>query len=186
MLNKIRARKRLSPRILIRELALQYALREAARGVHEVGGNNRGPDVRKYLKIVGLGEGYAWCDAFVSWCLHRAAGRKVDVESASVGLSYSRARTLGWAAKRPFRADIACFDFNGDGRFDDHTGFVVKVLSIKGLCWYLKTCEGNTSSGRAGSQADGDGVFVKRRLIRKSRVGFIRVPGRVPRPTAAL
>ncbi|WP_286387178.1 hypothetical protein [Myroides marinus] len=27
--------------------------------------NNRGPGVKKYLNSVGLGEGYAWCMAFI-------------------------------------------------------------------------------------------------------------------------
>lgn len=180
MLDKLRKRK--PPKtMLLRELALQYGLREARRGVHEVGGNNRGPAIKRYLKGVGLGEGYAWCDAFVSWCFHNAAGKKVSIESASVGVSYARAASLGWTVKRPLHADVACFNFDNRGGFDDHTGFVVKVLGIAGLFWVLKTCEGNTSSGRSGSQADGDGVWVKTRVVRKSTVGFIRVPGVVPR-----
>jgi hypothetical protein len=39
-----------------------------------VGGNNRGPFVKKYLQPAGLPEGNAWCASFVSWCFREAAG----------------------------------------------------------------------------------------------------------------
>ncbi|MCY1009015.1 peptidoglycan-binding domain-containing protein [Nannocystis pusilla] len=41
------------------------ALIEAARGVHEVGGNNRGPDVEAYQAVTGMMH-QAWCASFVS------------------------------------------------------------------------------------------------------------------------
>lgn len=31
-------------------------------------GYNDGKDVRKYLRSTGLGKGYPWCAAFVTWC----------------------------------------------------------------------------------------------------------------------
>lgn len=47
--------------------ALAAAIEELKAGAGEVGGNNRGPFVRKYLN--GLApEGSSWCAAFVSWC----------------------------------------------------------------------------------------------------------------------
>src|SRR5690606_32655991 len=52
------------------------ALRETYRkeiGVVEEGGNNDGSRVEEYLRYCGLGKGYAWCAAFVSWC-HGQAG----------------------------------------------------------------------------------------------------------------
>lgn len=164
---------------LIRLRALEIALAEAKRGVHEVGGNNRGPRIRMYLRNVGLGEGYAWCDAFVSWCLHVAAGRHIPVESAGVGVTYTRARTLRWLVTRPFRGDLVLFDFDSDSQKDDHIGFVERVLRIRGPFWILRTVEGNTSSGTAGSQDDGAGVYRRFRLVRKSKVAFVRVPGYV-------
>lgn len=44
----------------------------AELGVQEVGGENRGAGVGIYLAYVGLGEGYEWCAAFVSWCYGQA------------------------------------------------------------------------------------------------------------------
>ena len=54
--------------------ALQAAIREINAGAGEEGGNNKGPWVRKYLQPAGLGEGYSWCAAFVSWCFLQATG----------------------------------------------------------------------------------------------------------------
>lgn len=55
---------------LLRQQIYEIAANEI--GVREDGGNNRGPEVSKYLAYVGLGEGYEWCAAFVSWCYGRA------------------------------------------------------------------------------------------------------------------
>ena len=53
--------------------ALEAAISELLKGAGEVGGNNCGPSVRKYLKPAGLPEGNSWCAAFVSWCYLQAA-----------------------------------------------------------------------------------------------------------------
>jgi len=54
--------------------ALAIALEELKAGAGEVGGDNRGPWVRKYLAPAGLDEGNSWCASFVSWCFLRACG----------------------------------------------------------------------------------------------------------------
>ncbi|WP_286851674.1 MULTISPECIES: CHAP domain-containing protein [Sphingobacterium] len=41
-------------------------------GVRETGGENKGPEISKYLAYVGLDEGYEWCAAFASWCYGQA------------------------------------------------------------------------------------------------------------------
>lgn len=46
-----------------------------AIGVHEQGGNNRGPEVDAYLASVGLEPGYAWCAAFLFFCFKAAAAK---------------------------------------------------------------------------------------------------------------
>ncbi|MBP1746626.1 MAG: putative peptidoglycan-binding protein [Deltaproteobacteria bacterium] len=47
--------------------ALGVAIGELRAGAGEVGGNNCGPWVKKYLVPAGLGEGESWCASFVSW-----------------------------------------------------------------------------------------------------------------------
>ncbi|WP_312364850.1 CHAP domain-containing protein [Sphingobacterium sp.] len=55
---------------LLRRQIYEIAANEI--GVRETGGDNKGPEVSQYLAYVGLGEGYEWCAAFVSWCYGRA------------------------------------------------------------------------------------------------------------------
>lgn len=54
--------------------ALAAAIGELKANAREIGGNNRGPFVRKYFAPAGMGEGDSWCAAFVSWCFLQAAG----------------------------------------------------------------------------------------------------------------
>lgn len=171
--------------MLIRDRLVQAALAAARLGIREVGPENHGPWVRRFLAEVGLPEGYAWCDAFVSYELHAAAGRRLPVESASVWETYTAARKLGWllpGSAKPARGDLVLYDFDGDGRADDHIGIVVSARSLPGGLVQLRTVEGNTSSGAAGSQAEGDGVYVRTRIVRRSRVAFVRIPGQAPQP----
>src|SRR5258708_4267043 len=39
-------------------------------GIHEVGGNNQGPQIREFQKATTLNPGpWPWCAAFVCWCI---------------------------------------------------------------------------------------------------------------------
>jgi hypothetical protein len=170
--------------VLLRERLVRYELAATKLGIREVGANNHGPWVKKFLAEVGLPEGYAWCDAFQSFEMHEAAGKRLPIESASVLQTYATGKQLGWAVGKPARGDLVCYDFDGDGQFNDHIGLVVRVVSI-GPMLTLETVEGNTSAGAAGSQSDGDGVFLRRRLVAAKSVGFIRIPGEVADPGAS-
>lgn len=54
--------------------ALAAAIGELQAGAGEVGGNNRGPWVKKYLEPAGIQEGNSWCASFVNWCFLQACG----------------------------------------------------------------------------------------------------------------
>jgi hypothetical protein len=54
----------------VRNSIIQLATAEL--GVREEGGENSGLRVKEYLAYVGLGKGYPWCAAFVSWCYGQA------------------------------------------------------------------------------------------------------------------
>ena len=54
--------------------ALKIAIDEMNAGATEIGGNNCGPWVKKYLDPAGLKEGNSWCASFVSWCYLQACG----------------------------------------------------------------------------------------------------------------
>lgn len=169
--------------MLIREKLVRAELAAASQHIREVGGNNRGPEVKKFLAEVGLPEGYAWCDAFQSYEEHAAAGKRLPIESASVGVTYGVALKLGWTVDRPRRGDLVLYDFDGNGQANDHIGVIVRVLHLPGTKgtlfgrYLLRTVEGNTGSGQAGSQTDGDGVYVRTRSVTPKSVRFIRIPG---------
>lgn len=71
--------------------ALAAAIGELKANAREIGGNNRGPLVRKYLAPAGLDEGQSWCAGFVSWCFMQASGG----DKAAMPFAYAaRARSL--------------------------------------------------------------------------------------------
>lgn len=165
--------------MLIRKRLLNAAEAAARAHVREVGPNNHGPQVKKFLAEVGLPEGYAWCDAFLSYEEHAAAGRRLPIESASVEQTYLAACKLGWIVSKPAADDLVLYDFDGDGRTDDHIG-IVRSVSAFGLgYWKLNTVEGNTGDQSA---ADGDGVYLRTRVVKRSSVRFVRIPGVVRTP----
>jgi hypothetical protein len=85
--------------------------------------------------------------------------------------TYAEAKRLGWLVTRPFRGDLVLFDFDGDGsRERPHRDRRPRPLDPVPGPLALRTVEGNTSSGRkAGSQADGGGVYVRTRLVAKKQ-----------------
>lgn len=162
--------------MLLREKLVRAEEAAAARHIREVGPNNHGPEVKRFLAEVGLPEGYAWCDAFQSYEEHAAAGHRLPIESASVAQTYAKARELGWLVQRPQRGDLVLYDFDGDGQCDDHIGIVRSVTPIGGG-FEIHTVEGNTGDGSA---ADGDGVYLRDRSVKRGAAAYVRIPGVVP------
>ncbi len=155
--------------------SLEVATRQL--GVREIPkGSNAGPEVEIYLKSVGLNKGYAWCMAFVYWCVSTAS--TASTGSATVATSTTTRnplkKTAGvldqWNSKPELRISIPVpgsifiMDF---GKGQGHTGFVEKVLSNG----KIQTIEGNTN-------ADGsrEGYAVCRRIRSISQCkGFIKL-----------
>ena len=61
----------------VRSLAARVALDEEAKGVYEVGEQNRGPIIDKYKKRAHSpqSKNHEWCGFFVYYCLSEAANR---------------------------------------------------------------------------------------------------------------
>ena len=155
---------------------LDAALAEV--GTTETGRNcGRGP--RAYLRSVGLGCGYAWCAAFTSWALSegRADGprrrdgsvvRTAGARRFNEAVTTIPARLVLRGTHRVPPGSIVTWQ-RGNG-WQGHSAMVVRDDNARrrGLDWYARcglTVEGNTSSGRAGSQRDGDGVYRRSRCI---------------------
>ena len=128
-------------------------------GVHEVGGNNRGPMVEAIQQNEGFDDPVAWCALTVEFCCDAA---NIDLgprgaTSARVSAWYDWAKANGRLRTRPKRGYL-CGLLHSDRT--GHIGGVVgseynKVLSI----------EGNTSSGDKGSQRDGGGMYRRGRPV---------------------
>ncbi|MGE4191683.1 MAG: hypothetical protein AB7G12_17495 [Thermoanaerobaculia bacterium] len=182
----------------LRDAALACALGEAARGVRESGGANRGPDVTAYLKNAGINVPAAWCAAYVQAMSDRGAkllgvpNPLDDVQREAlvadyVDLARQRRWIVGPDAVR--RGDLAAFRFGTPIGAWNHIAFVMDPPVLVGGSWSrFWTCEGNTN---AGGSREGDGVYVKGpgdtgRLYHSDRVCFIAWDGGLnPNPAAA-
>ena len=147
--------------------ALKMAIKEMKAGAKEIGGNNRGPWVRKYLD--GLApEGSSWCAAFVSWCYNlnpRGMPFNYSLGAREVLRQFKR---KGWdykvdAGVLPEPGDIVCWWRENYSGWKGHIGFVHKVED-----GYLYTIEGNKKSKVSGC------TYVLSRM--EKLLGFGRVP----------
>lgn len=109
---------------------------------------------------VGLPCGYAWCAAFVAYCLDaggatfpavRSAGARKYIVSRSVPVKHV---LKGYRTVQPGWLAI----WTRSATWTGHIGFVERIIS-KNL---IQTIEGNTGSA---DLRDGDGVYRKRRRL---------------------
>lgn len=162
----------------------EAALRELQKlvGVHEEGSNNHGRKVDWIQTLDSLpGTGYAWCQSTQNAAWWLANGELLAFGTASVYF-FVRAYARHVVPGKPKRADHVTFAFGRGGPYD-HVAQIERVLKI-GPVLYLVTIEGNT--GPSGSVSDPgtgrDGVYRKRRVVRRSSVAIVRVPGLCPHP----
>ncbi|MBI4869439.1 MAG: CHAP domain-containing protein [Candidatus Wallbacteria bacterium] len=148
-------------------LAMKAALTELAAGAGEVGGNNRGEWVRKYLRPTGLPEGNPWCAAFVSWCFLQAVGGETTAMpfrySAGARDIFRQGKSKGWEVDSPEPGDLMVFWRESLSSGKGHIGFVEAIGN-----GFVQTIEGNKDPRVGRFQ------YVLGRIERL--VGFIRVP----------
>ena len=106
--------------------------------------------------------GVPFCAMFTSWCLTDDDGASVipggDFAYVPYGINAAaRAGQLVSPMTQAAPGDLVCFDWDGDG-LADHVGIVEANYG-----GWLQTIEGNTSSGAAGSQGNGGGVWRRTR-----------------------
>ena len=119
-------------------------------GVREVG-FNAGPDVEKYLRLVGSPPRSAWCSCFVSWCLR---GGGVFTARFGRARDWFDKRHIVWARGRgaaPQPGDVVGYEW--DAGHVSH----VELLEQWGAGPTPVTIGGNTRG--AGRSREGDGVF---------------------------
>jgi hypothetical protein len=117
-----------------------------------------------YGKWYGLNN-QPWCAMFISWVYNQAnegvkiaASTKKGFASCDAGLKWFAKHSKLVPTGQAQAGDIVFFQFDADAQ-PDHVGIVVKNDGKK----YLWTCEGNTAGDSKGSQANGDGVYLKKR-----------------------
>lgn len=130
-------------------------------------GSNKGVDVEKYLKSVGLGGGYPWCMSFVYWTVEEYCKqnniKNPLIRTGGVLRQWNEIPKEYKFTREPRVGDIFIMDF---GRGTGHTGFVTKVDLAN-----IYTLEGNSDS--SGSRTGGM-VCENKRLKTKIK-GYIRI-----------
>lgn len=113
-----------------------------------------------------------WCMLFVSMCLDEVGQMdSIGGFSYNTDVTIRQARAAGCQFVSVANAqpgDVVIYNWTGDA-FTDHVGFVEKNLGGG----RLQTIEGNTSSGAAGSQSAGNGVW---RRVRSAAISHIIRP----------
>ena len=104
-------------------------------------------------------DGSPWCAMFVSWVLDKAgvAGYKHAYTPAGAEIFRKQGRFF---TSDPKPGDVVYFDFPDSLARIQHVGFVEKDGGSS-----ITTIEGNTPSGDAGSQDNGDGVYRRTRPV---------------------
>ena len=131
-------------------------------GVKEEG-NNDGYWVTRFLKSVGLKPGNPWCAAFVSFCLDSAKVKTLRTRSGLARHFITKNKTI--KASKVVQANMELPNgtvvvWRRGTTMSGHVGFTDKWKGSSGT-----TIEGNTTSGKSGSQWNGGGVWSRKRTI---------------------
>jgi hypothetical protein len=145
------------------------AIAEKYVGVTEKPRNsNRGPEVETFLKFVGLGGGYSYCAAFVSFVLDKSGACYPAVNGKLVKTAAARGFVIPGSipAEKVLRGEYKLQGgevvvWRRGESWQGHVGFVTKRISDASFT----TIEANTSPGTKGSQANGGGIYARSRTI---------------------
>lgn len=147
--------------------AMNVAVQELNANAREIGGNNRGQFVRKYLRPTGLPEGNPWCAAFVSWCFLEACnGAQADMPfpyMAGARNVFNKCRQLGFQTLDPQPGDLIIWWRESLHSGKGHIGFVESVKD-----GFVYTIEGNKTPKVARFK------YVIGRI--DQLIGFIHIP----------
>lgn len=115
-----------------------------------------------FAPVVGHRNNQAWCATFLVACFKIGGEAKAIKNSASV-IEIAKWGLSNHAVIDPTEAkagDVIILDFDGHG-YPEHIELAIHDFDNKAKA--IRTIGGNTSSGRTGNQANGDGVYPKTR-----------------------
>jgi len=143
-------------------------------GVKEKTGRNDGKQIAEYLTSVGIYKPSSYCMAGQYWCFYIVDSTKVPLSKSGVAIhSHSYAKKVGKkTAYKPQVHDLIVWK-----KFGGWQGHVERIIEV-GKAGWVKTVGFNTSNGKAGSQREGNGVFIRKRNIRY-KIGSLNVLGLV-------
>jgi hypothetical protein len=101
----------------------------------------------------------AYCAQFVWWCFREAGASHLIPKTAYTPTFASWFQQRGQAPASPAPGDLVFYDFPDSLRRIQHVG-LVEAVNANGT---ITTVEGNTTSGSAGSQDRGGGVWRRTR-----------------------
>ncbi len=148
-------------------------------GIREATGKNDGPRIAEYLKVVGLGPGFAWCAAFVSW-LHEKLG--IDNPRSAWSPDWFKSHIVFSKFKSGFQdfiakpAQVFGLWFSSKKRVA-HVGIIIDIHPH-----HYETIEGNTSLlgvvnleelTEQQKQAERESIWVARKLRNKRDIALI-------------
>lgn len=124
---------------------------------------NSSPDIDRWLQFVGLSSGNPYCAAYVSYIVHVS---KVTEPRVRSGLARNFVTHRSVPATKVLMGMVvipagSVVIWRRGNTIFGHVGFTTQAW--KGKTGF--TIEANTSSGAAGSQFDGNGVFQRTRSI---------------------
>lgn len=141
----------------IKDARLVFGLAaESCVGIHESGGNNKGPLVEAIQRSIGKAQRQSWCMDFVE-CMLAYAELKTGIESPifpseSCLEVWNKTPLFKRVKVSPLKYAIILWRHDNDPGHG-HTGIVIEPVKDS----HLLVVEGNTPG------SNGDGVFLKRR-----------------------
>jgi hypothetical protein len=147
--------------------AVTLALELARRSPHVTespAGSNRGPLIDQMQRAVDM-IAQPWCGALAWWVLKHGGGIDVTHEVRYCPYTEAHAKNgtggfLRWETD-PFKAPVGSLVLYGT-RQADHVEILTYAYDGSGT---IRCVGGNTSAGEAGDQANGGGIFERRRPL---------------------
>jgi peptidoglycan hydrolase-like protein with peptidoglycan-binding domain len=142
------------------------AAQAIAKAASQVGYREGSGNDNKYGRWYGFNH-VAWCMEYLSWVFAMVGAiALIGGKSASTRATAAWFQSQGRWGHTPRAGALAFYNFGGGDIH--HVEIVEKVLSGG----RMQTLGGNTSSGKGGSQSNGDGVYRRIRSSTSAVVGF--------------
>lgn len=135
-------------------------------GTLEKNGKNDG-EVEKYLHSLGLRKGQAYCAAGQYYCFYNAAKEmKFSLSEIPIPRTGHANSIFNYAKKYGKRKSYQAqqHDLIVWRKKKSSSGHIERIIEVNKAGW-VRTVGFNTSSGKRGSQRDGEGVFIRKRNI---------------------